>query len=237
MRPETLGSPLSCILVLTLVVSGSPLLSKSYPEGQAAAVPVAGVPIPQGYESYSLFLICNEDWATRGNDPNLLRLYDEFRTFGENIESRHAAVWFWKEEIDHAQLADLASSNELFSFVDMPRNNRFCDRYNLDRGLTPSILFTTNYPGPGHTEDIDDPEIFRNLSPEDLYVIELPSPEPDEIGDFLRRIRTAYLDRRAVELRRTVLDRLGDIFSGVATAEQVAESIRTLLEKVRLENP
>jgi hypothetical protein len=41
--------------------------------------------ITTGYATYSLFLICNQEWLASSRAPDLLGLYEQFKAFGRTI--------------------------------------------------------------------------------------------------------------------------------------------------------
>ena len=54
-------------------------------------------PIPrEGFKTWSLFLVTNQDWLVPVNASRLQELYDRSQAFGRTIGADHAAVWFWK---------------------------------------------------------------------------------------------------------------------------------------------
>lgn len=92
--------------------------------------------IPRGYESWSLFLICNPAWLVRNGNQGIQTLFDQYKAFGDAIGPRNLAIWFWKEPavVPSAELTDVSRSSE------------FCGRYKLLPSKSPHVLVTTKHP-------------------------------------------------------------------------------------------
>lgn len=103
--------------------------------GFSAAV-TADSPIPSGYESYSVFLICTPVWLLQNRKEDVLQLYDVFTAFGRALGSRNAAVWFCNTHAPNA-----TSSN-----LDTNRSSRYCEAYHLLPSNSPYILVTRSVP-------------------------------------------------------------------------------------------
>jgi hypothetical protein len=71
--------------------------------------------IPQDYESWSLFLICNPAWIVQNRDEGIGALFDQYRAFGDAIGPRNLAIWFWKEPAPEpsAELTDVQSEQSI----------------------------------------------------------------------------------------------------------------------------
>src|ERR1700688_4091082 len=80
------------LLILALLLATAPET-----HGQSA-VEVIGrkEPIPLGFKTYSLFLICNPVWLDPAKSAGLTELYQQFQAFGRSIGDDQAAVWFWR---------------------------------------------------------------------------------------------------------------------------------------------
>ncbi len=110
--------------------------------------PVAGIaaptlslePIPTGFKTYSLFLVCNPAWLEPDKTEGLSQLYTSFESFGRAIGQDNVAVWFWKSQ-DHS-----ASDGGLASAVDVERSERFCQAWKLTPSKGPHIVITSTYP-------------------------------------------------------------------------------------------
>jgi hypothetical protein len=88
-----------------------------------------GAPIPRDYETYTLFLIPDERWASQTKGEELKNLYEQFHTFGRAIGPRNLAVWFWKDRRE----------------ADIPRSRKYCDQLGLPhRG--PYIVTSAKHP-------------------------------------------------------------------------------------------
>lgn len=109
-------------------------------------VAVTQKPIPLGgYKSWSLFLVCNKDWAKPQEMPKLIELYRQFLTFGHAIGEHHLAVW-------------LVAGRTVPTQIDSARSVRFCENLNLPLSKGPYLVLTGRYPGAAITAR---PETFN----------------------------------------------------------------------------
>src|SRR5256885_3551036 len=60
---------------------------------EARTVPNREQGIPEGYKTWSLFLVSNPEWLLHQNKERLNELYERFRVFGDAIGSENEAVW------------------------------------------------------------------------------------------------------------------------------------------------
>jgi hypothetical protein len=95
--------------------------------------------IPAGYQTYSLFLVCNPQWLDQDRSGDLHNLYVQFQNFGRAIGDDHLAVWFWKSE-------GRTSHGELAQDVDVERSVRFCQAWKLKPSEGPHVVVTSTYP-------------------------------------------------------------------------------------------
>ncbi|WP_116811342.1 hypothetical protein [Steroidobacter cummioxidans] len=111
--------------------------------GQEISVAVTWQPIPlNGYKSWSLFLVCNPQWAKPQEAPKLRELYRQFLEFGQAIGDTHLAVW-------------LVASRSAPARIDTARSVRFCENLNLPLADGPYVVVTGRYPGAALTEQPD----------------------------------------------------------------------------------
>lgn len=123
-------------------------------------------PIPrEGFRTWSLFLVTNQDWLVPVNASRLQELYDRSQAFGRTIGADHAAVWFWR----HEQSLD---SPALAANVDVERAIAYCQTLKLRPGNGPYLLFTTVYPD-------------ERVAPETITIFELGGKTAEEIGRLL----------------------------------------------------
>jgi hypothetical protein len=107
---------------------------------QDAAVLLSSGEIPaEGYDSWSLFLICSPGWLDTNRSADLATLFGRFQAFGEAIGDDHLAVWFWKEDV--ARGGDASQAN-----VDLRRAAKYCQKLRLDPSRGPYIVVTKEYP-------------------------------------------------------------------------------------------
>ena len=142
------------------------LLTTAIATGQQKAVVIKSEPIPKGYQSWSLFIICNQQWLLAENAAKLSSLYTQFNAFGDAIGDKHLAVWFSKSRPVAGQPID----------VDAAQNASFCTKMKLLPSRSPYVVVTTTYP---------------DLAAETLkhdVLIELNDLPPADIGSLLTRL-------------------------------------------------
>lgn len=96
--------------------------------------------IPRGsFKTWSLFLICNPDWAAPDKAADLANLYWRFKPFGDAIGRDNLAVWFWKRRapVDDPKLTEN---------VDVARSAEFCATLGKPPSQGPYLVVTTAYP-------------------------------------------------------------------------------------------
>jgi hypothetical protein len=96
-------------------------------------------PVPTGYKSWSLFLVCGPEWLLPQNKDRVTALYYQFLALGKTIGSEHAAVWFW---IRRPQWA----TDAVIDNVDVERSIAYCQRFKLPPSNGPYVFTTTTYP-------------------------------------------------------------------------------------------
>jgi hypothetical protein len=109
---------------------------------QDASTPRPNDVIPRAnYKSWTLFLICDEDWAKQGltTSQSIPILKAQFQVFGQQIGSDNVAVWF---------STDAPPSDPMS--LDFNRNRKFCRAYGLDPKQGPFVVVTTTYPDESH---------------------------------------------------------------------------------------
>ena len=134
-------------------------------------------PIPQGYKTWSLFLINNPQWVVAESNDKVKRLYDQFEAFGRAIGRDHVAVWFWS--------GDIRQDSFYYKAVDVIRSAEFCEKLNLAPSGGPYILVTSDYPGTGL---INDASTFLPTPLKSYYTVSLNNKSADEIMQLLTRV-------------------------------------------------
>lgn len=94
-------------------------------------------PVPAGYVSQSIFVICSPDWILREREEDLLALHAYFEAFGRAIGRDHAAVWFWQS------LPDLEDG--LADDLDVERSAEICSGLRLRPSESPHIVVTSRW--------------------------------------------------------------------------------------------
>jgi hypothetical protein len=130
-------STMTARLRFTFLAAAIPVLSGgAQASAQEAFEVVPTVEIPAGYDSWSLFLVCNPAWIAANGDEGIQGLFETYRLFGDAIGPENLAIWFWKE-------AALVPTAEL---TDLSRSSEYCGRYELLPSKSPFVLVTTDYP-------------------------------------------------------------------------------------------
>jgi len=111
-----------------------------------ASIETPGInePIRPGYETYTLFLICNPQWLDQGKNAELIQLYREFTNFGRAIGHENAAVWFLTIDNHLYQEMQVAKN------MDIERSVRFCKSWKLKPSEGPHIVVTSTFPDEAH---------------------------------------------------------------------------------------
>jgi len=133
--------------------------------------------VPEGYQTYSLFLVCNPQWLDQDKRGDLHNLYIQFRNFGRAIGDDHLAVWFWKTQgrtrDDDGNLGQLAQD------VDVELSVRFCKSWKLKSSASPHVVVTSTYPSPSY---------FSWGLPKNSAVFELGNMAPKDISALLTKL-------------------------------------------------
>jgi hypothetical protein len=149
------------------------------------ATPGPGQPIPMGFKTYSLFLVCNQAWLAPDNSEGLHELYQRFWNFGRTIGDDNLAVWFRKSAIpSHYRYPWLAQD------VDVERSVRFCTAWKLEPSAGPHVVVTSTYP--------DETHLTSGL-PEKSAVYELGNMSSKEISALLAGLTDKLIEGRGVE--------------------------------------
>lgn len=121
--------------------------------------------ISRGYDTWSLFLICNPAWARPDAVEQIENMWNAFVGFGRTIGANNLAVWFWRRQPRWGQAA-------LVEDVDIERSAAYCQLYGLDPSRSPHVLVTTSYPTLDERVD-------------DYGTVELAGADPAQIDQFL----------------------------------------------------
>lgn len=162
-----------CVLVASLC--GLALTPLSAYSQAVEEVYTRDKPVPTGYKSWSLFLICTLDWLLPQNKDRVTDLYHQFVAFGRTIGPEHAAVWFWIRR--PRWTTDVVIDN-----VDVERSITYCQRFKLPPSNGPYVLTTTT-----------DPESASDAA--DHSTLALNERSPADIQKFL----TALGDQLLIE--------------------------------------
>jgi hypothetical protein len=126
-------------------------------------------PIPKGYDTYSLFLICDPAWLLKNqhNKERIANLHKQFLAFGDSLGDKHLAVWLWKAskktapilgldpeadkviasllDLDPEANPDPEAYPDLYDY-DAGRASAYCSKYKLHPSKSPYVLITTFHP-------------------------------------------------------------------------------------------
>jgi hypothetical protein len=94
-------------------------------------------PVPAGYETQSIFLICNPAWLLGEREADLLSLHAYFEAFGRAIGRDNAAVWFWQSAPD--------LEDGLADDLDVERSAELCRQLGLKPSESPHIVVTSSW--------------------------------------------------------------------------------------------
>lgn len=123
--------------------------------------------LPKSYESWSMFLICNDAWIQTENIDELEELYRLFKSFGLAIGQDHIATWF-------------TTSSDTKS-PDIERNATFCEQYGLDVSGGPYVVITSYYPD----------ESRANSKKDEWGILDFHGKEDEEVYLILEQWATA----------------------------------------------
>ena len=141
--------------------------------------------IPEGYKTYSLFLICNPQWLDQDRSGDLHNLYIQFQNFGRAIGDDHLAVWFWRSE-------GRTRNSELARDVDVERSVRFCQTWRLKPSAGPHVVVTSTYP--------QEHDQFSGL-PKNSAVYTLGNMVPKDISALLAKLTDDLIQNGHVNSR------------------------------------
>jgi hypothetical protein len=127
----------------------------------------------EAFKTWSLFLVCNPDWATSDRGADLANLYHRFKPFGDAIGRDNLAVWFWKARaaVNDPRLADN---------VDVARSAEYCAALGKPPSGGPYLVVTTAYPD------------VTNF-PKDRAIFELASLAPKDVAKLLNTLTDQLL--------------------------------------------
>lgn len=94
-------------------------------------------PVPPGYATQSMFVICNPEWILSEREEDLVALHSYFEAFGRTIGPDNAAVWFWRS------LPDLGDG--LADDLDVERSAAICARLRLRPSESPHVVVTSRW--------------------------------------------------------------------------------------------
>jgi hypothetical protein len=97
-------------------------------------------PIPNNYDSWSLFVVCNPGWFLDNNSAQLASLFQQFSAFGAAIGPRNVAIWF-STTAPHSGKVEVAGSQ-----YDAARASEYCGYYRVLPSQSPFVIVTTRYP-------------------------------------------------------------------------------------------
>jgi len=159
--------------------------SATWANGQAGVELVGPTQqIPRGtFKTWSLFLICNPDWATPDKSKDLAALYNRFRPFHEAIGADNLGVWFWKRPM-------AINDPNLGANVDIARSAAFCAAIGKPPSQGPYLVVTSEYPD------------VANF-PRDRAIFELGGLPPADLANLLNKLTDQLLLQNRVDAALT----------------------------------
>lgn len=175
--------------VLAVLLLAAALSARTASAQAISELVMSDEPIPEDYDSWSLFLVCNPAWLLPESQSNLLNLYSQFRAFGGVLGPDHVAVWFWS----HGWTWD--EPGELHSAIDVVRSSAICSLLDLPLSDSPYVVVATEYPGAATMSDY--PESF--VKPENYYVLALGDVDAGEAMQMLSSLADAVVAEKVFE--------------------------------------
>lgn len=129
------------------------------PGAMRGFVPEFGGQLPEGLDSYSLFLVPDARWRDGEFDNERAALWEAFYSFGRSIGDDHAAIWFLDQEDN----------------VDVLRGQEYCRRFGLSYNDGPYVVFMDKRP------DLLDGD-------DEIVVVRMGGIDPDRVGSVLNRL-------------------------------------------------
>jgi hypothetical protein len=171
---------------LIFLASSSGILAQ-----EARVIVLTDGPIPEdGFETWSVFLICSPTWLRPDHKQELLSLYEDFWAFGNFIGDKHLAIWFVKS----AQTSPHGLANSL----DLERNAQFCTKFGLKPSETPHVLVTDSYQVlVNAVEEIDRPAELEDVARVD--VVKFNGLPPSQVAGALDLLVNKVLEKRSNE--------------------------------------
>jgi hypothetical protein len=105
--------------------------------GQVVESLLPDQPVPSGYVTQSIFLICNPEWILKEKEEDLNSLHAYFIAFGRAIGEHNAAVWFWRNQPD--------LEDGLADDVDVERSAALCAELQLKPSESPHLVVTSKW--------------------------------------------------------------------------------------------
>ena len=122
-------------LVGAVVLTASFAATSAYGQERVAVFGDGEIP-DKPFTSWSLFLMCNPEWLTAKKKPALRQVFEAYVAFARTTGDRHAGVWFVVKDGSRDKAADL----------DVERNVRYCQKFNLTPGEGPHVVVVTTHP-------------------------------------------------------------------------------------------
>jgi hypothetical protein len=126
----------SQVVVSGLIAAGLILVTPAKIHAQAARNVLTTEAIPNGAQSYSLFLVCNPRWILANGDQGIAKLFHSYEVFGATIGPNNLALWFSKTRGQTATTEN----------TDIDRMSGYCERFGLFPSATPQVVTTTRHP-------------------------------------------------------------------------------------------
>lgn len=167
---------------LIFLASSSGILAQ-----EARVIVLTDGPIPEdGFETWSVFLICSPTWLRPDHKQELYSLWLDFWAFGNFIGDKHLAIWFGKS----AQ----PDPNNLADSLDLERNAQFCTKFGLKSSETPHVLVTDSYQVlVNAVKEVDRPAELKGVARVD--VVKFNGLPPSQVGGALDLLMDKVLEK------------------------------------------
>lgn len=184
-------------------------------------------PIPEGYESWSLFLVSNPTWLHESGAKRIAELHAHFKALGQALGSRHVAIWFWQGGGRRVGAA---------------RSTALCKRFGLSLRSGPYLVVTTRHPESVRVTKRDD---GSTEPPEKVIAIDLGSLGFADMKRVLGILADAIvherLDRQKIDSQiywEKWRGALGSAFAAIqAVTERVSIELNAGIFKISYRTP
>jgi hypothetical protein len=139
------------------------------------------------FKTWSVFLMCNPDWASVERSRDVENLYWRFRAFGDAIGNDNLAVWFWRQKTT-------TKDPRLAENIDVARSVEYCRVLQKKPSEGPYLVVTNSYP---------DLAAF----PRERAIFQLGGGDPAAVAKLLNSLTDQLLLEKKVDAARLSLEK------------------------------